>query len=198
MDAARFDKFEGNDRGAFAAGSGAPYEADDAEADAIWAAVDARLDAKSAATRAAREEEEAKATAATNISGQVKMRNGKKEGEWCGLGWRERKETTHTHLSLSPPPFFQQFADLKRKLADVTEAEWEAIPEIGDYTIKKPRRETFVPAPDTLLAAAVAERAASTSVVGEDDAGGGSTLAGGSLTAIGEGRRTVVSLNLDR
>ncbi len=106
MDAARFDKFEGNDRGAFAAGSGAPYEADDAEADAIWAAVDARLDAKSAATRAAREEEEAKATAATNISGQVKMRNGKKEGEWCGLGWRERKETTHTHLSLSPPHSF--------------------------------------------------------------------------------------------
>ena len=53
--------------------------------------------------------------------------------------------------------------------------------------------------PDTLLAAAVAERAASTSVVGtEDDPGGGSTLANGSLTAIGEGRRTVVSLNLDR
>ncbi len=79
MDAARFDKFEGNDRGAFAA-AGAPYEADDAEADAIWAAVDARLDAKSAASRAAREEEEAKATAATNISGQVKRREWRKAG----------------------------------------------------------------------------------------------------------------------
>jgi len=103
-------------------------------------------------------------------------------------------------ISLSLFPSLLQFADLKRKLAEVTEAEWEAIPEIGDYTIKKPRRETYVPAPDTLLAAAVAERAASTSVVegGGDDPGGGSTLGGGSLTAIGEGRRTVVSLNLDR
>ena len=107
--------------------------------------------------------------------------------------------TPHLSSLSSFSPFNpSQFADLKRKLADVTEAEWEAIPDIGDYTIKKPRRETYVPAPDTLLAAAVAERAASTSVVGEDDPGGGSTLAGGSLTAIGEGRRTVVSLNLDR
>ena len=32
--------------------------------------------------------------------------------------------------------------------------EWEAIPDIGDYTVKRPKRETFAPAPDSLLAAA--------------------------------------------
>lgn len=76
MESARFDKFEGNDRGAFAV-AGAPYEADDAKADVVWAAVDARLDSKSAAARAAEEEAEAKATAAGNISGQVRERNEK-------------------------------------------------------------------------------------------------------------------------
>ena len=50
-------------------------------------------------------------------------------------------------------------APFKRKLAEITDEEWEAIPEIGDYTIKKTRRfESFVPVPDTLLAKAAAEK----------------------------------------
>lgn len=53
----------------------------------------------------------------------------------------------------------EQLAPYKRKLAEVTDAEWEAIPEIGDYTIKKHKRmESFVPVPDTLLAKAAAEK----------------------------------------
>ena len=35
------------------------------------------------------------------------------------------------------PKITEQFADLKRKLADVSQSEWEAIPDIGDYTIKR-------------------------------------------------------------
>lgn len=101
------------------------------------------------------------------------------------------------------PKITEQFADLKRKLAEVTEDQWcarpprlraaprvepaapralssrpaharpelccararprcarrEAIPEIGDYTIKNKKRfQSFVPVPDTLLAKAAAEK----------------------------------------
>ena len=102
------------------------------------------------------------------------------------------------------------FADLKRGLANVTEAEWEAIPEIGDYTIKRAKRDTWAPVPDTLLAKAAAEMASTATTVVEDGSSGPSSSSdllqdgsaaslapGGSLTAVGEGRRTVVSLKLD-
>lgn len=57
------------------------------------------------------------------------------------------------------PKIVEQLAPYKRKLAEITDAEWEAIPEIGDYTIKKQKRmESFVPVPDTLLAKAAAEK----------------------------------------
>jgi pre-mRNA-processing factor 6 len=35
------------------------------------------------------------------------------------------------------PKITEQFADLKRKLNEVSQSEWEAIPDIGDYTIKR-------------------------------------------------------------
>jgi len=35
------------------------------------------------------------------------------------------------------PKITEQFADLKRKLGEVSQSEWEAIPDIGDYTIKR-------------------------------------------------------------
>ena len=51
----------------------------------------------------------------------------------------------------SNPKITEQFANLKRKLQDVSYSEWDAIPDIGDYNVKKKKRENFAPAPDTLL-----------------------------------------------
>lgn len=88
-----------------------------------------------------------------------------------------------------PPPSF---------LLPPPQGEWEAIPEIGDYTIKKKARGAgFTPAPDSLLARAAAADATGTTVVGglETPMGGGTTT---DLTAIGAGRSTVVQLKLDR
>lgn len=91
------------------------------------------------------------------------------------------------------PKITEQFADLKRKLAGVSDSEWEAIPEIGDYTIKnkQPRFESFTPVPDTLLAAAAAEK--QTHTAAEPSAGleTPSGYATTDLTAVGEGRETV-------
>ena len=91
------------------------------------------------------------------------------------------------------PKITEQFADLKRKLATVSDSEWEAIPEIGDYTIKnkRPRFESFTPVPDTLLAAAAAEKQTNTAA---EPSAGLETPAGYAttdLTAVGEGRETV-------
>lgn len=89
------------------------------------------------------------------------------------------------------PKITEQFADLKRKLADVSYAEWEAIPEIGDYSIKNKKRfESFTPVPDTLLAKAAAEKSSSSSI----NPDGATTQ---DLTAVGEGRGTMLSLKLD-
>ncbi|KAJ0052254.1 hypothetical protein Pint_02218 [Pistacia integerrima] len=77
----------------------------------------------------------------------------------------------------SNPKITEQFADLKRKLYSLSADEWDSIPEIGDYSLrnKKKRFESFVPVPDTLLETPVTD-----------------------LTAVGEGRGTVLSLKLDR
>eukprot|EP00884_Botryococcus_braunii_P009418 jgi/Botrbrau1/18478/Bobra.0072s0060.1 len=99
------------------------------------------------------------------------------------------------------PKITEQFADLKRKLAEIAESEWEAIPDIGDYTIKhKKRMQSFVPVPDTLLSKAVAEKATVTALDEHALANGLATPSGitSNLTEVGAGRRTVISLNLDR
>ena len=83
--------------------------------------------------------------------------------------------------------------------------EWDAIPDIGDYSIKKKKggRE-FAPAPDTLLQKAMAER--ETSAYDDGAAGGGPPEGGNEggngvvsndLTAVGEGRSSVLGLKLD-
>jgi tetratricopeptide (TPR) repeat protein len=110
--------------------------------------------------------------------------------------YREAKEAAHL-AKHGTDRIADSFADLKRKLADVSAAEWDAIPDIGDTTIKKTRRDFFAPAPDTLLARAVAEQEVAASIDASGGGGPGLT-AGGSLTEVGDGRRTVVSLNLDR
>eukprot|EP00899_Mesostigma_viride_P008244 jgi/Mesvir1/17420/Mv08704-RA.1 len=101
------------------------------------------------------------------------------------------------------PKITEQFADLKRKLGTLSQAEWEAIPDIGDYSLrnKKKRFESFVPVPDTLLEKARQE-SEHLSSIDPRKAGGLDTPMGSTpmtdLTAVGEGRGTVLSLKLDR
>ena len=106
------------------------------------------------------------------------------------------------------PKITEQFADAKRKLSAVSYEEWDAIPDIGDYSIKKKKggRE-FAPAPDTLLQKAIAENdrnaydeggGMDTGNVGVGVGGVGSNPNKRSdLTAVGEGRGAVLGLKLD-
>jgi pre-mRNA-processing factor 6 len=54
----------------------------------------------------------------------------------------------------SRPKIADQFADLKRELATVTADQWDAIPDVGDHSLKlkqKSRKEIYTPVPDYLL-----------------------------------------------
>ena len=106
------------------------------------------------------------------------------------------------------PKIQQRFADLKRGLSSVSSDEWAAIPDIGDYTVKKKKRdEKFVPASDFLLGGAAGTSAFGTSIdaqIQQKGLGGLQTpMAGGAtpmnqdLTQIGQARKTVLNLKLN-
>uniref|UniRef100_A0A803KYM1 PRP1 splicing factor N-terminal domain-containing protein n=1 Tax=Chenopodium quinoa TaxID=63459 RepID=A0A803KYM1_CHEQI len=161
-----FDEFEGNDVGLFAS---AEYDEDDKEADAVWEAIDKRMDSRRKDRREARLKEEIEKYRASN------------------------------------PKITEQFADLKRKLHTVTVEEWDNLPEIGDYSMrnKKKRFESFVPVPDTLLEKARQEKEHVTALDPKSRGVGGTETPWAQtpvtdLTAVGEGRGTVLSLKLDR
>ena len=50
------------------------------------------------------------------------------------------------------PKIADQFADVKAKLQEVSEDQWNAIPEVGDYSIKRRQRESFSAVPDSVIA----------------------------------------------
>ena len=145
-------------------------EEEEREADAIWEAIDARM---------------------------LERRRDRRE---------ERLKKELEVYRKKNPKITEQFVDLKRALKDMSEAEWEAIPEIGDRSVKRtPRGKTsYVPVPETLLARAAMEKQ-TTNTIDERDAmrdvsgiGGDGTSTTTDLTAVGEGRGTVLSMKLDR
>ncbi|KAL3680864.1 hypothetical protein R1sor_023820 [Riccia sorocarpa] len=145
------------------------YDEDDKEADAVWESIDKRMDSRRKDRREARLKKEIEKYRASN------------------------------------PKITEQFADLKRKLVTLSTQEWESIPEIGDYSLrnKKKRFESFIPVPDTLLERAKQEQEHVTALDPRSRAANGAETPFGQtpvtdLTAVGEGRGTVLSLKLDR
>lgn len=109
-----------NEMGLF---SGAPYEADDREADQIYDAIDSKMEERRRSRKEAKEQEDLD---------------------------RSRQDR---------PKLQQQFADAKRALADMSEDDWAALPEVGDLVGKNKKRaasnrERSYITPDTLLASA--------------------------------------------
>ncbi|KAH7861766.1 hypothetical protein Vadar_030596 [Vaccinium darrowii] len=147
----------------------AEYDEEDKEADAVWEEIDQRMDSRRKDRREARLKQEIEKYRASN------------------------------------PKITEQFADLKRKLLTMSSSEWDSIPEIGDYSLrnKKKRFESYVPVPDTLLEKARQEQEHVTALDPKSRAAGGTETPWAQtpvtdLTAVGEGRGTVLSLKLDR
>jgi pre-mRNA-processing factor 6 len=69
---------------------------------------------------------------------------------------RRKQNTTNnaTNNSSDGSAIGEQFRELKQKLASVTEDEWAAIPDVGDYGLRhkqKRREDVFTPLTDSLL-----------------------------------------------
>ncbi|KAI8553725.1 hypothetical protein RHMOL_Rhmol05G0038900 [Rhododendron molle] len=138
----------------------------------------------------------------------------KEDEEWDAVmvkieeGMDSRKEIREARLKqkieeyrASNPTITEQFADLKRKLHTMSPSEWKSIPGSTHSSRNKKRRrfESYVPVPDTLLEKAREEQAYVTAFDPKSWAAGGTQTPGvNDLTAVGEGRGTVLSLKLDR
>ncbi|KAF5765492.1 putative 43kDa postsynaptic protein [Helianthus annuus] len=127
---------------------------------------------------------------------------------WDDLRRKDRREARLKEeiekYRASNPKITQQFAGLKRKLVTLSPAEWDSIPEIGDYSLRNKRKrfESYVPVLDTLLEKARQEKEHVTALDSKSSSALGGTETPWAqtpdLTAVGEGRGTVLSLKLDR
>ncbi|EDV20469.1 uncharacterized protein TRIADDRAFT_51004 [Trichoplax adhaerens] len=113
------------------------------------------------------------------------------------------------------PKIQQQFSDLRRELASVSEDAWRSIPEVGDIRNKKqrnPRTEKFTPVPDSVLSKGLSNSGSvNTLDRRQQQLGGFQTPYPGSLTGfntpssseldlirIGQARSTLVGVKLDQ
>jgi pre-mRNA-processing factor 6 len=119
---------------------------------------------------------------------------------------RERQE--REEYERNNPKIQQQFADLKRSLAAVSDEDWANIPEVGDLTGKNRRtkqnlRQRFYAVPDSVIAGArdstqfettVADDGTQTDVRASDGADGTMT----NFANIGAARDKVLQVRLDQ
>jgi len=103
-----------------------------------------------------------------------------------------------------------QFRELKEKLADVTEDEWAAIPDVGDHSLRhkqKRREDVFTPLTDSLLESR-SKLNADASAGGQNALAGTAQVMDGTATStagfrtnlsgLAEARSTVMSMSLDK
>jgi len=119
-----------------------------------------------------------------------------------------REQAEKDEYERNNPKIQQQFSDLKRALATVTDDEWANLPEVGDLTGKNRRskqalRDKFYAVPDSVLAAARDSSQMGTTVVddemGSSNAGG--EAADGTMTnfaKIGAARDKVLKSRLEQ
>lgn len=63
----------------------------------------------------------------------------------------KKLKETYTKLREERPTIRQQFSDLRSNLNRVSKDEWENIPDIPDYTIKKRKQERYTPITDKVI-----------------------------------------------
>lgn len=98
-------------------------------------------------------------------------------------------------LRAERPSIGQQFSGLKKDLGKLKLEDWLNIPEIGDYSIKKAKREKYVPVPDKVIMSAAQEGETLSSITMKD---GTESIATNNLNDVGEARGTVLTLKLDK
>ncbi|CAG11265.1 unnamed protein product, partial [Tetraodon nigroviridis] len=184
-----YDEFNGYAGSLFSSG---PYEKDDEEADAIYAALDKRMDERRKERRELREKEEIE---------KYRMERPKIQQQFSDLKVQKQN---------------QKHCDIrKRKLSEVSEEEWLSIPEVGDARNKRqrnPRYEKLTPVPDSFFSKHLQSGENHTTVDPLQGLGGLNTPYPGSMTPglmtpgtgdldmrkIGQARNTLMDMRLSQ
>lgn len=199
-----------NEVGLFANGA---YDRDDDEADRIYQEVDEKMDRRRKIRR----------LVSPFHSTPLTFRHASKvlglsqclvlEGQIADLKpvdtYREAREAQERkEYEANNPKIQQQFADLKRSLASVSDEDWANIPEVGDLTGKNRRtkqnlRQRFYAVPDSVIAGARDSTQFDTTVTedGSQANGSGADSVDGTMTNfadIGAARDKVLQVRLDQ
>ncbi|KAF1985773.1 putative Pre-mRNA-splicing factor prp1 [Aulographum hederae CBS 113979] len=114
---------------------------------------------------------------------------------------QDREKREEDEYNRKNPKIQQQFADLKRNLANVTDEEWESIPEVGDLTGKNRRtkanlRKRFYAVPDSVIAGVASQGQMDTSISAADGPEGDGAAT--SLAEFGAAREKQLVARLDQ
>ncbi|MCJ1424679.1 hypothetical protein MMC29_002567 [Sticta canariensis] len=199
-----------NEVGLFANGA---YDRDDDEADRIYQEVDEKMDRRRKIRRLVSPFHSTPLTfrPASKVLG---LSHGLVlEGQIADLKpvdtYREAREAQERkEYEANNPKIQQQFADLKRSLASVSDEDWANIPEVGDLTGKNRRtkqnlRQRFYAVPDSVIAGARDSTQFDTTVTedGSQANGSGADSVDGTMTNfadIGAARDKVLQVRLDQ
>jgi len=103
------------------------------------------------------------------------------------------------------PKISDQFVDLKKDIAELTAADWEGIPDVGDYSLlykQKKRNDIYTPLPDHIIEGARGQGSMSAMLDPKQQKYGGlETPVSGTVSAttgLAGARGTVLSLKLDK
>ncbi|THH32434.1 hypothetical protein EUX98_g1787, partial [Antrodiella citrinella] len=179
-----------NEYGLFA---GTTYEADDEEADKIYEQVDQNMDARRRIRRSVH------LVSFLELFSFIAP---------CFIVFVPPRETLEdaelAKHRAERPKIQQQFADLKRGLSAVTDSEWESIPEVGNLTRKKRKRDerTFV-VPDSVIVGDRAKGEYENALDERQQANGGFETSADANTLtnfveMGQARDKILSLKLDQ
>ncbi|MCJ1469044.1 hypothetical protein MMC07_007676 [Pseudocyphellaria aurata] len=199
-----------NDVGLFANGA---YDRDDDEADRIYQEVDEKMDRRRKLRRSVFpfrpspfiSHPASRSFGLSHTSGLEEQIADLKPFDT----YREAREAQERkEYEANNPKIQQQFADLKRSLASVSDEDWANIPEVGDLTGKNRRtkqnlRQRFYAVPDSVIAGARDSTQFDTTVTddGSQANGSGADSVDGTMTNfadIGAARDKVLQVRLDQ
>jgi pre-mRNA-processing factor 6 len=93
------------------------------------------------------------------------------------------------------PPVSQMFQDLKANLSKMSPEMWNGIPDVGDYKVKKVKRDKYVPVPDNVIESASKDGQTGVTIA---PGGPGTETSVTNLNEFGEAKNTLLGLNLDK
>ena len=105
------------------------------------------------------------------------------------------------------PTISQQFSDLRKDLGNLSRGkfiqfnldEWESIPEVNDYTVKKKKQERYTPVPDRIIEQARNDGEVQKYIDPQTNSGTESMFGTTSnLNELGKARNSVLSLVFDK